>query len=346
MAYKIGSFNVLNFHCTNDKKIRNDKQAAEHFCRIIKKESFDIIALQEIKKEIALKCLLDLLGQEYDGMHSSQLRTIMNSIWLPAEEYAFVWKKKRVECISDPKFFSTIYDKISRHWESFIDLRFDNALDNPEFIDDDFRRAISASSPSLSHLRWDRPFGTSTQEALRQAFRSLIRPPMVCGFRPAWPWSLLHWELRIINTHILYGNKALVQPRIEELAHVKGKIHTTVNTARFGDYRSVYTLVAGDYNLELAELGNQLNSSQFKADCEKHDMVSVQEKKTTLCKFNADSPHNSDEDCYSENYDHFSYDKIRADSIVKNVYRVDFEDFKTHRNEISDHVPISAEIQL
>ena len=335
MSYKIGSFNLLRFSLSEGKK-RDDKLASKHFARIIRKENFDIVALQEIDTREALLCLLNELGQNYLGIHSKDLGLIINSACAPAQEFAFVWKKDRVRRIDDPKFYTRIYEKISQSWDSYINLRSNQVMDDPDSVDEEMMEAASGNALFLESSKPE-----SQLDSLRNIMRSLIRPPMVCGFRPSGGWKLLRWELRIINTHIIFGKTR--QNRMDEISHIKGKIHTVVNTTRFGDFRSVYTVIAGDYNLETTSLSSLEKNPQFVNDCENHKMISVQEQPTTLRQVSKGNHALTEDKWYSKNYDHYSYDLIRVSPLMKNTKRVGCDDHKTYRQEISDHVPISAE---
>ena len=85
MSYKIGSFNCLNFGSSHGLKARS-------IAKIIAEETFDIVALQEVKNSGALKLLLDAL-RFYPGDWSGDCDE-----WGSAD-YAFVWNTKRVRLI-------------------------------------------------------------------------------------------------------------------------------------------------------------------------------------------------------------------------------------------------------
>ena len=63
MGYKIGSFNLRDFNFSNtvdDERIQRD---ISKIAQIIDEENFDVIALQEINAEIALKYLVNILNR-------------------------------------------------------------------------------------------------------------------------------------------------------------------------------------------------------------------------------------------------------------------------------------------
>jgi len=124
-------------------------------------------------------------------------------------------------------------------------------------------------------------------------------------------------------------------------------MHTALNTLRFGNFRSVYTIIAGDYNLTLPQISLASSDNDFINACENHRMATVQAKPTTLRKYSPDdNPPLVGEACYKSNYDHFSYDQNRLINLASKAERVDFEDFAKHRTEISDHVPIYVDLKL
>ena len=334
IMYKIGSFNLMNFSGESGKK-RDDEKASKHFAEIIKKEKFDIITLQEIRTPGALASIIKNLGSEYDGIHSTTLKNEVNaSCFNPSDEYAFIWEKEKISFVNDPQFYRKLYETVSSSWESYFSFQINEMANNPDSVDEETKKII----PSCIDLH--------SIEELSKFMRQLIRPPLICAFRPSGFWKNLFWELRIINTHVLFGKCSLTGSRLEELSLIKGKLHTSVNTMRTGDFRSVYTLIAGDYNLNIS-LANSIGKN---ASWENHNMLTVQANKTTLKQtdpmMESVKAQSAEDKYYSENYDHFSYDANRVSGIARNVQRIGFENFEVHRNEISDHVPISLEVNI
>ena len=170
MTYKIGSFNLLHFSLDEKKEkksqnegnnTRSDVLAAKHFSKIIRQNNFDIIALQEIHTQEALKELLKILGPEYRGIHSKEYNNLINNCsWKPQDEYAFIWNKRRIQFIKTPSFYTEIYQQISPYWDKFFNL----------FTD---------------------------RKKLKQKYklRRSRKPPLIGIFRPL----NLYWELRLIN---------------------------------------------------------------------------------------------------------------------------------------------------
>ena len=86
MGIRIGSFNLFKFSTNSMKNL-------DVVARIIKDNAVDILAIQEIFSQQALKHLLMHLGPEWDGKWDSPNSRSVSA----AEGYAFVWNKSRIE---------------------------------------------------------------------------------------------------------------------------------------------------------------------------------------------------------------------------------------------------------
>ncbi|VGO15818.1 hypothetical protein PDESU_04405 [Pontiella desulfatans] len=365
--YKIGSYNLQNFSPPNeqDENCKNMRKA-KHFIRIMEEEKFDILALQEVFKkdsvEYLVKELNKKMGNTYSGVHSKDFLDFKPKCMRgdkEYEEYAFIWNSRRIYLIPPQtemdvvqnkktqelpqKYYREIYQKLNSPWEGFLQKL-------AELIDEAIRKITKKDVANEALIK------------TLKTWVSLKRPPLICGFRPT---ANLWWELRIINTHIRFGGrnektktrvpkKIAIKLRIEEYKFLTGSIHTLVNTLRFGDYRSVRTLIAGDYNLTEEDLAGVTPDSdrEYMKNCENHRVETVQNMKSTLKKityFDERPRPTSDDEFYSENYDHFSFNQNWASSL-KNPGRIEcfsgLEKFKEYHEECSDHVPIIAELSL
>ena len=95
MSYIIGSFNLLkmDFKSNEETKKNFDKIA-----NIIREENFDVIALQEVIAEIAVKEIVKRLGSMYwDYVFKPSTITVSKDA--QREGYAFLWKKKRLRLV-------------------------------------------------------------------------------------------------------------------------------------------------------------------------------------------------------------------------------------------------------
>lgn len=80
MAYRIGSFNCLNFGLGESKDVQK-------IVDIINEENFDIVALQELKGKKALDRLLKYMSSsKWDGIADDTVN-----------DYAFIWNKNRIK---------------------------------------------------------------------------------------------------------------------------------------------------------------------------------------------------------------------------------------------------------
>ena len=105
MSYLIGSFNIRDFNFSN--KSSDGEEVKRDFGKIadiIIKENFDIVAIQEVNAEIAIKHLTDILNKKRDFLHewdydfSGKAATTIND----PEGYGFVWNKNRFRLLELP----------------------------------------------------------------------------------------------------------------------------------------------------------------------------------------------------------------------------------------------------
>lgn len=315
MPYTIGSFNIQKFNYRSDKDIHKDYiKIAE----IINKEKFDIVALQEILSESALKNqLMPALGKnEWDYRWSAPAEYSKNS----AEGYAFIWKKnilKLVEGGYNPRIYGA-YGINGRH-----------------------------------------PLGEG----------GLIRPPYVGRFTPQDIQGGTSFEIRLINTHIIFSKPNSVDApmsdlklRRRELQTLAEEIYRRVSAKRYGNNMPAYTILLGDYNLCLSGTDSKMSSDVINID-EKRKLITVQGEKTTLKRplnkitddeeSDAEKEYKEGElDFYSHDYDHFSYEDGLVGKLGLRVSRVDAlrdyynNDLEEYRTKVSDHVPIKLVLDL
>lgn len=289
MGYKIGSFNMKNFSFTADKNI-------EKIAEIIKKERFDIVALQEILSE----------GK---GIEKRVLR-VMPSKWkfvfVPAnssldnrgEGYGFLWNSDKVDLVE--------------------------SNDNPTVI---------------MNRKYD-----------------LARKPAYARFTSINKIGGCFCELRILCVHLYFGSNSSVdvQKRLYEHEIITKYIYPSVADKRYGNNMPAYTILLGDYNLNIK---HHSNNGPFLTDVitvsdQGHikQMVTVQKDKTSLK--SGETSSENDIEIYANNYDHFTYDANRFSGVKVSNNRVDAvskfyeNDRDKYNKEISDHVPISMNLNL
>lgn len=133
----------------------------------------------------------------------------------------------------------------------------------------------------------------------------LIRPPYCIRLTPRGLLGGANFELRLINTHIVYGNSSVTaserkKERLKELRILLEKIYPSIHHKQGGTRNSelmpAYTFLLGDYNLVLNhDIENEFISRATKV---KRVYKIVQEEKSTLKK----GKNNSFSDTYkSEN---------------------------------------------
>ena len=142
----------------------------------------------------------------------------------------------------------------------------------------------------------------------------------------------------------------------------KKKIYPRISMERkYGNNREAYTIVLGDYNLNLykyrGEAEKRINKNTYISAMKQVGMqklITIQDELTTLKSRTTDELSADDNPSrgYSQNYDHFSFDldRFEKDGIKYNGKRIDAvrkyynDDFEIYRMEISDHIPISLEV--
>jgi hypothetical protein len=144
-------------------------------------------------------------------------------------------------------------------------------------------------------------------------------------------------EFRLVNIHIKHGGDDLaasIETRKLECGLAKGVIYQTVDKppmGKDGNFRSIFTVVLGDYNLDCDTCN----------DCGLENVRTFQDAETTL---------KEKEPGYKNSYDHFSYDAVNNSSVPFKPSRIDAVkdyfngEFTIYRQKISDHVPVKLEI--
>lgn len=318
MSYKIGSFNTYNLSWGSNKNLYE-------IADIIRE--FDLIALQEVLSEgkslfgpyvtpekrsrTDKEYLQRLLGDKWDmcwlrPRDSGKMKSDGDS---RGEGYAFLWRKDRFCCPRDS------------HGEEIRPTIIENY-----HIDDE------------------------------RGERHLVRDPGYGRFQLV---ALPTAEIRLITTHIYFGGEN------DEDIHIRNKEFEVLTRSIYpsvcDDHNDIncvvpYTIILGDYNLNLKESGLKKALMQpFAVIDGKGNIVcsddpsiggvyklhTTQTDLTTL-KQNVDG--------YSNNYDHFTYDEARIRMVKQPPHRMNVvekkEDFKSYKEQISDHVPIVLELEF
>lgn len=326
MKYKIGSFNIRDFNFANEAKIEEDaiplykkvlykdndnveklKRNFSKIAEIIVNEHFDIVGVQEVNSENAIKYLIKKLKYKsyFEDWSYKYIPAYSKNGKRDPESYAYIYNKKKFVLVEEKK-------------------------DNP-------RLYVEAGG------------------------NELIRPPYYARFTTRGLAGGSNFEIRLLNIHIRDSKDEL--ERKKEFDTVVKKIlprcieHASINSNNH--VMPAYTFVLGDYNLCVSD--NLSAKKYISSECEsnytgrKHYFINVQEEKSSLKIPNGQV---CLEECYSENYDHFTYEKELDEFMYITVKRIEVlekyykseptyaEKLTMYRKEVSDHVPIVLEIDF
>ncbi len=296
--------------------------------RILREQKLDIIALQEVYSNEALEMLRRKMGSDWDcrwGSPDTADGKYSRSA-IEAEGYAFLWNTKTMS------------------------LAYTNVYQNGRLVK-------RVSEPAIfNQYRIDPKYG----------IKRLVRNPFYGRFVP----NRCNCEIRVINTHIRFGSdddtsvSAVIQRR-GELETLLRSVYHKISMRRYGNNLPAYTILAGDYNLNLYRDWTKGQGSYLYNECiEVEDesghiqrISTIQDALTSLRKSKPESDKDKvelfvDRQYYANNYDHFSVDKERFAGIYARSHRIDSvrkytgKDIELHRKTISDHVPIYLNINL
>lgn len=221
------------------------------------------------------------------------------------------------------------------------------------------RRLRLSSSTTESGIRVYEP--RIVNEALRYDATLFARTPYYARFEPI---NGGFFEFRLINAHLHFGDNTLseIEKRKKEYDFLTEKVYPSISTERrYGNNRVAYTIVMGDYNLNLYKPRGEAEKRIIKSTyipaqklIGKQLITTVQDELTTLKKPESASDGTGDQSTrgYSQNYDHFSFDArvFETEGFKYHARKVDAvrkycdDDFDLYRFSISDHVPISLEL--
>lgn len=311
MSYYIGSFNLRDFNFSNQSTDNSSEELKRNFdmiAKIIIKENFDVVALQEINAELPLKYLTQILNKhksllrEYDFRFGAEMPTHNND----PERYGFIWNTKRLRLIKPHR-------------------------------------------------------GTNPGYYENAGVLGLIRPPYYARFTNRGMLGGTNLELRLVNTHIRDATRE--EERIEEfnilVKQALPRICDHQEITEDGEIIHPYTFLLGDYNLAL----NKSERAIYKIETitttnytgKKRGFKTVQEEATSL---RIPKDQTNIEECYANNYDHFTYEIDLDRKLVLKPQRIEplnkyyskigeaADKLKAYRTEVSDHVPIGLRIDL
>ena len=224
------------------------------------------------------------------------------------------------------------------------------------------RRLQLASSATNTGKRIYEP--RIINEALRYDVSFFARIPYYARFVPV---NGGFFEFRLVNVHLHFGNNTLseIEKRQNEYNSLIQDIYPEISTERrYGNNMEAYTIVMGDYNLNLnkprGEAEKRIDHNTYiKEPCQNignQIIETVQDELTTLKTGNAKERTSQGESTrgYAQNYDHFSFDTciFIKEGIEYKANRIDAvrqyynDDFDLYRAKISDHIPIVLELLI
>lgn len=309
MSYHIGSFNVRDLNYANRSSEGEElKRDFEKIAEIIVKEDFDVVALQELNSESALRYLTQKCN-----MHKNLLREYaydfganMPTSLRDPERYGFIWNSKRLRLVNVP------------------------GKNNPKYY-------VCAGG------------------------KNVIRPPYYARFTARGMSGGTNFEIRLLNTHI--RDAISEKDRIEEfnilVQQVLPRICDHRELSVEGEMMPAYTFLLGDYNLCL----NKGFRSIFRIDTitptsftgRHREFVTVQDQATSL---KMPKEQTVIEECYANNYDHFTYESVLREKLMLQSGRVEaltgyfseerdaLSKLQSYRKKVSDHVPVKLDMEL
>ncbi len=338
MGYKIGSFNLKNIGLAalGNKSNRDLKKIAE----IIRKEKFDVVALQEVLSEgkafispdFTKKSIMMELGPEWDFQWANAETALADT---RNEGYAFVWNTRRL------------------------------------------RMATSILQDNSERIFYPRICRIDKVDMQRRPYYARFTPS---GTPEGGPWV----EFRLLCIHTYFGKDTKIDREIRqhELDVLMTDIYPQITDRVYRSNMPHYTLLMGDYNVELwrpwkeeaRKQENAMRRLQGKYPLPKPATLIANEEdiiestkwgrrkiKTVQYEFTTLKAVDSADDSnvtelesrgYAHDYDHFSYEESQFEGIKMKVRRVDAvrkycgDDFEKYLKTVSDHIPIMMEIEL
>lgn len=325
-SIKIGSFNVDNL----SRNAKNEKTRLDNIASIIKENDLDIVTMQEVLGEGDI-----LEGSNIDNVSGQALAMDYSLKMRLGSRWETDWKAPKIR----EKEYQT--KESDRRGEGYAYLWNTDRIEIPlndkgeeqlPKIWENYRINIESG---MIHLKRDPCYG-----------RFVVKNTNI--------------EIRLISTHIIWkdSTKYAEHLRKNEFKILAGQIYPRVNEY-YKDikYRTAYTILLGDYNLNL-------DSSDVESSARVKDIICFDERgKETeegseFCKIytlqHERSTINGDNTGLASNYDHFSYnddvkrivsgDGARTIKAVDDLFGTVEDKYERYKKEVSDHLPIIIEL--
>ncbi len=192
--------------------------------------------------------------------------------------------------------------------------------------------------------------------------RKLIREPFFARFIPVG-FGAPFIEIRLLNTHIRFSKSSdesnteyspgAIELRRKEFDILTKAIYAKEADKRYGNNRPAYTIMLGDYNLNIpcSGAGSPYLQEYFEiTDNNRIKRIKTEQKGLTTLKKTANKE--KEEHGFSGNYDHFTFDLERFDGVdldcseINAVNQYCNGDFEKYEREVSDHIPILMKMDI
>ena len=321
---RVASFNVRNLSLATKDEESMRSRDFDKIASLVR--DYDIVVLQEVlsphivedisfasqRASLTRKLGLSWRGKWVDPKSSSKMYPFLGND-KRGEGYAFLWNTKRIELLKD------------NSGNEITPTRYSQYRTGDDFL-------------NMKLLR-DPGYGR---------FKLKNRPV----------------EIRVITAHIIFGKPSkdnlsieldagAIAMRKNEFKLLSGKIYKNINDYRKDDHiNSVYTIIIGDYNLNLE--GSGLTNATIPELCYFYSQNNSSVPATRIMKTVQREPTTISTDCdgYANNYDHCTFDiNLEHNNVIGRCFRVpainekdSVERIKEYRDTVSDHVPIVVEI--
>lgn len=303
----------------------------QKIAEIIREEEFDIVALQEVLSS----------GKAFNHMPSEYIK---NSILMELggmSNWGFEWANVGEKQDFRGEGFAFLWNKKK------VGLAETKLLDN----------STRVFQPRVCKIK-------DTEEMIRRPFYARFTPQQGIFGGP-------NFEIRLLCVHTYYGNDTIADRviRQREIDILLKNIYPQIADRVYKGYMPSYTIVLGDYNVELkrswkeallrprpaylvADDNDNIETTKWGKS---RKIKTIQDQFTTLkqntenAEITAGSLIN---DNYAHDYDHFSYEESMFEGVSMKVKRVDAvrkyceSNIEEYRKKVSDHVPIMMEIEL
>ena len=360
---------------TDSKSVGNEAFKQEKVKRIasmIRERRFDIVALQEIQSDDSVCQIVNALNQggvTYKYRHCNSIyEDLSGDFEFKAgihRELAFIWDTRSVELDEDLVVYKGIHDRLLRALDAFVSsatlwivaLLSAGAValggkDEDRGDEGTQKKLKGAAKVMGGGALLAGGIGTAAHFELRDeiegVLRNTLRPPLVGLFRRVGTGASSNTQIRVINVHAQFGKTKYdkiggVKLRKLETGFVLGDLFEIVDSQTSGEHLTPRTIVAGDFNLSLANVKSVIEKLKGR-----EQLTASQGAKTTLTLVNrkeVEKENKAPEYAVASDYDHFVFRSdcwnekearpVRDDDILF-VGKRGSRDYKP----ISDHYPI------